>query len=125
MPRKNVLAPHLLVSAVSMAADITSDPVNIQFTDNVSIQCNITTSDAIGPIYIQGSLDYSPGTPGYPVANSGNWSSITLDPQPAAASANDVILYDLNQLSFPWIRVFFDRTSGTGTMSVYVSCKEV
>lgn len=125
MPRKNALLPYKLVDAVSMAASFTSTPLNIQWLDNVAIQCNITTSDAIGPVYIQGSLDYSPGGAGHPIANAGNWVTLTLSPQPAAAGANDTILFDLNQLSFPYVRISYSRTSGTGTMTAYASSKEV
>ncbi len=125
--RKNVNIPIKIVSAASMSADYTSTPFNIQYQDNVAIQVNITTSDAIGPVYIQGSLDYVPAGVNIAngVPNAGNWVTLTLNPQPAAAGANDVFLYDLNQLSFPWIRIFFDRTSGTGTFDAYLSTKEV
>ncbi len=125
--RKNVNQPVKIVTAGSMAADYTSTPFNIQYQDNVAIQVNITTSDAIGPMYIQGSLDYVPSNVNMQnlPPNAGNWVTLTLNPQPAAASANDVFLYDLNQLSFPWIRIFYDRTSGTGTFDAYLSTKEV
>lgn len=118
---KNILRKYQILTAQSISASFTgATPVNIQYLDNIAIQLNITTSDGIGTFLVQASIDYDPNT-----HDSGNWVNLVLSPSPTVASANNVILLDLNQLSFPWIRVSYSRTSGTGTVSGFISGKEV
>lgn len=107
-----------------MGGSITGTPTNIQYLDNVSVQF-VYTGTPTGVLAIQGSLDYSQGTGGTVLA-AGNWTTIPLSPaitQPAGAGG--VCLVDLNQLSFPWIRLIYTRTSGTGALDAFVSGKAV
>jgi hypothetical protein len=123
--RKNTLPVFHLIQAESMGADITSQVVDIRYMDNVALQL-VWTGDAVGPFEVQGSLDFvPPPQPGGTPVNAGTWVDLTLSPAPAAAGSADSALIDLNQLSFPFVRVFFDRTSGTGTLNGYVSGKQV
>lgn len=117
---KNALAPIRFINAQTMAADVTSNPINIQYLDNISIQLNFTGTPT-GTFDLQGSLDYSPG----PFANTGNWISVTLPVAPVAAGAASQILLDLNQLSFPWVKIVYTRSSGTGTLNGYISGKAI
>lgn len=124
MSRKNTLNPIQMLNAVSLAADIAATPLRIQYLDNVSMQLIVTTSNAVGTFYVQGSLDYAVNEGGI-VTNTGTWTSLTLSPVPTLASANTTILLDLNQLSFPFVRLIYTRVSGTGTVTAYGSAKSV
>ena len=111
--RKNVLTPYHVIVAGDMSGDVTqATPTNIQYADNVSVQLNFTGTPT-GTFEIQGSLDQS------------NWVPLVFSTSPVASGASGQILLDMNQLSFPYIRVFYDRTSGSGTLDAYISWKEV
>lgn len=124
MSRKLVLPPVHQIVAQSMGSSITGTPIIIQYEDSVSIQLNFTGSP-VGTFQIQGSLDYIPPQPGYAdqATATGNWISLVLTPAPIASGAPDNVLIDLYALSFPYIRIVYTRTSGTGTLDAYVSCK--
>lgn len=121
---KTVLAPYHVIAATSMTGNITGTPTNIQYLDNVSIQLNFTGTP-VGTFTIQGSLDYTQqGIPGV-ATNTGNWITITLPATASASGAAGNILLDLNQLSFPWIRIVYTVSSSTGTLDAYISGKAV
>lgn len=109
---KNILNAVKVVDAGDMSADVTSDPIDVRYLDNIAIQCNFTGTPT-GPFYVQGSVDKS------------NWASLTLSGSPAAAGSDDTVLIDVNQVSVPWLRVFYDRTSGTGSLDVWVAAKGI
>lgn len=119
---KTVVAPNILVSAVDMVADITSSVINILQQDVCSIQINYTSAHTpVGVIYIQGSLDQS------------NWVNLYFDVNGSTASSIVVptdtspIIVDIDGTAIPYLRVFYDRTSGgsADAMTVYVSMKRI
>ena len=122
MANRNNLGPVKIISAGSMGGDITGPATNIQFIDNIAIQLN-WTGNAVGDFKIQGSSDHQEvnGV----VTNEGNWVDISLSPAPAAAGSTDQILINMTQLAFPFIRVFFDRSSGTGSLDAWISGKAI
>lgn len=124
MSRKNVLYPYKMMDEVSLGASITGSPIRIEFLDNIAMQIIATNSNAVGTFSVEGSLDCKFSEGGV-VVNSGTWTAITLSPVPTLASANATILLDLNQLSFPYIRLKYTRVSGTGTVTAYISGKAV
>jgi hypothetical protein len=124
--RKNVILPIYIIGTTangalvsgSMAADITGPATDVQYLDNIGIQIKWTSSDAIGSIEIQGSNNYNPRL------LTGDFEALTFSPvldQPA--SNNGGYLVDLNQFPFKYIRVFYDRTSGTGTLEAWLTAK--
>lgn len=123
MPVKNFLPPNLIVNGGDMSqATITSDVTDIRYLDNISIQC-IFTGTPTGSFALEGSLNYYKINGA--VQNTGTWTPITLSSTPAASGSAGNILLDLNQLSFPYIRIVYTKTSGTGTLNVYISGKAV
>lgn len=116
--RKNVLTPYHIITDADMSVPIVSSVTNIQFLDNVSIQL-VFTGTPTGIFTVSGSLDYNPST------GTGSFTALTLDPNPATAGAPNSILIDMNQLSFPYIRVSYAVTSGSGTLNAYISGKMV
>jgi hypothetical protein len=123
MARKDTLVTQLLTSQ-SMAASFTSPVSVVRNLDNCSYQINFTTSDAVGSFVVEASDDYQLNQPGAQVVNAGNWIALDIGGTPTAASANDQILIDLNQLPFNAIRFRYVRTSGTGTLNAFISCKQ-
>ena len=104
------------------AASITSAVTQIQFLDNVGYQF-VFTGSPVGEISIQISIDYAQDSQGV-VSNAGTWTPLTLSPTASVASAGNIYV-DLNQLSAPWIRAVYTKTSGTGILNAYVCAKAV
>lgn len=106
-----------------MSADITSAVSNIEFTDNVGIQFHFTGAPG-GTFYVQISADYVQDAQGV-VTNPGHWVDLILSPTPVAAGAPDEVYVDMTQLSAPWIRCRYARTSGTGVLQAWIVGKQV
>lgn len=122
--RKNRLVKFKTISSGDMSqATVTSSVTNIQGLDNIGIQLNFTGSP-VGTFSIQVSMDYAQDNYGN-VTDAGNWVGLTLSPNPAAEGSANQIYIDLNQLSSPWIRVKYTKTSGTGTLNAFIAGKMV
>lgn len=133
MSRKNTLTPTLMrlasaagttgaeIDATSMAADITSAPVNIEFLDNIAIQL-IQTGTPTGSFVVETSLDYVPSNLSK-APKAGNWDSVTL-PTPITVGAGSQTI-DLNQVASSYIRIRYIFTSGTGALTAYIAGKAV
>lgn len=125
MARKNSLVYHVL-SAQSMGASFTSSPTLVKNLDNCSYQIHFTTSDAVGTFSVEASVDYAIDETVNKVTNTGNWIPLQLSGgTPTAASANDDILINLNQVPFNAIRLKYTRVSGTGTADVYIMARQL
>ncbi len=117
---KNFLIPFKIINAGDMSsATLTSAVTDIRYLDNVCIQC-IATGAPVGRFDVQASADYAISSTGA-VVSTGNW--VTMDT--ASIVAADDVLFDLNQLSFPFIRLLYTKTSGTGTLNAYITAKAV
>lgn len=123
MSRKSNLKQYHSVTNGSMAASITSPVTNIEFLDNVGVQLNFTGAP-VGNFQVQVSIDYNQDNNGN-VISAGNWVPVTLSNGTVNAntSLGSPIYIDLNQLSAPWVRVVYVRTSGTGALNVFLSGK--
>lgn len=121
---KNYLSPFqaMQTSQDMSQATLTSNVIDIRYLDDIAIQL-IFTGTPTGTFAVQGSLNYS-STPLAP-AVSGTWTSLVLSPSPVASGAADNILINLVQLAFPYIRIVYTKTGGTGTLSAYVSGKSI
>lgn len=118
MGRKNVIPTYPLVTNASLAASFFSNPVRLQFEDNICLECSWTTSDIVGKLTVQGSLTGN----AYSDLKDCNGDPIEF----SINSANDTGLFDLNQLSFNFVRLSFTKTSGTaGTLNVSAGGKQV
>ncbi len=124
MSRKDTLLFELL-NGQSLSTSFVSAPTVIRFTDNVSYQINVTTSNSTGSFAVQVSDDYAVG-PGNVVSNPGTWNTLVLSGSPTVAGANDIISISLNQLPFFAIRLAYTSTiAGTGTATAYISSKMI
>src|SRR6185503_13444384 len=90
-----------------------SVPSNVLHKDNITFQAQ-WTGNPMGTFAVQVSLDYNPGNPqngGAPggPANAGTWITLPcLDESanpPAASGAAGQIIFELNQISQPWVRL--------------------
>lgn len=110
--RKNVLISTVLAAAQSTATSFTTPSINISFLDNIALQLDLTGT-AVGSIFVEGSI------------NGLVYQPLTLSPNPAATGSAQGILINLSQLAFTLLRVRFVASTGTGTMTVTASGKEI
>jgi len=120
--RKNTLRKFKIVSAASMAADVTSSVTNIQFLDNIGIQVNVLSGTPTGTLQVQVSADHEQDTEGNVIV-AGNWVDLVPAQQAITAGAPAQTYFDLNQLSAPWIRLKYNHTSGSGSMDAFITAK--
>lgn len=121
--RKSNLFRFQNITSASMGADVTSAVTNIQMLDNIGFQV-VWTGTPVGSFDVQVSLNYTQDEWGN-VSNAGDWSSIGLTPAPSASGSAGSAYIDINQISAPWIRLVYTRTSGTGTLQGYITGKMV
>lgn len=118
--RKNVLKSYHALNAGSMGASVTSTVTDGTYQDSIGIQVTWTSSNAVGVITVDASINYDPRL------GTGDWIALTFSPalsQPA--SNNGSYLIDLQMFPFPYYRVSYTRTSGTGTLDVWFCSKEI
>lgn len=130
MSAKKILPPYQVITAGSMAGNLTGTVTNINNLDNVGLQLNWTGSPT-GTFSVQVSADYSQDTNGNVLA-AGNWISMVLTYWNGVAfvttttiptTVGSPIFLDLDLLSAPWIRVIYTFGSGSGTLNAYVTAK--
>jgi hypothetical protein len=95
---------------ITATADAYSNPFDISSVFSIGIQAHVVTGTARGKAYIQVSaegLDEAPTT----------WVSLVNHADLTASADTD---YALNEVAANWARVFWDHTSGTGTLDVHV-----
>lgn len=113
--RKNVQLVTQIITAGDMSqATITSTVIDTRWMDNVGLQIEWTSADAVGTIEVQASV------------NGTTYHAITFSPaltQPA--SNNGGYLVNLNQLPYEYFKVVYTRTSGTGVLNVWSCTKEI
>lgn len=96
------------ISAVSMGADITSTSYNIDSATAVAVQWVYSGAGAeTGDLIIQGSND--------------NSTFSTIDTTSITTDGNKMV--NLSNPGYSWIRLFWDRTSGTGTLTATINAK--
>lgn len=97
-----------------MSADIISPITPIDNIDQICYDVAWTSSNAIGVISVQGSV----------TGLDADFKDLTFNPVLAQpASNNGAYLINLALIPFPYIRLKYTRTSGTGALTVYLSAK--
>jgi hypothetical protein len=110
MALKNIIKPYKLVDAVSMGADVTSASVDVKYSDNIGVQL-VFTGTPTGNFYVQGTID------------GDTWTALDFGTIPTATGADGDHLLNMNNLPYQKIRIFYDRTSGSGSLTVWVMAK--
>lgn len=113
------LSTDQIITAASMAGDITSPVLTIKLQDNISFQAKWTGAP-VGIFYVDISIDYDPNT-----KNPGTWTTLPLNPTIVASGAPDDALFELNQLGMPAVRLRYVATSGSGALDVWCAGKGV
>jgi hypothetical protein len=126
MSAKKQLSPHILVSAASLAASFNSPAQQIQYTDNIGIEVDVTGASGLSGIFaVQVSASFSQDDFGN-ILNAGTWITL-MDPSgtpiEATVVGNGAVYFDLNQLSAPWVRISYIATTGTGTATILTTAK--
>lgn len=124
--RKSNLQSFQSVVNGSMAGDIVSAVTDILLLDNIYIECDITGSPS-GVLAPEVSSSYLQDSQGN-VERVGKWVPIM---QPDGTPVQVVIAsgspsaggFNLNELGAASIRLRYTRTSGTGTLNVYLTGK--
>lgn len=125
MSRKSNLANFKITSAGDQSqATVTSTITNIEFLDNVGIQVNILTGTASGTFDVQISADHKEYNGN--VSVTGTFISLGSAYQVTVTSGSPSNIYfDLTQLSAPFVRLLWTKTSGTGTYDAIIVAKQV
>lgn len=125
MSRKsNLLKYQVITSGNAALSSITSSVTNIEFLDNIGYQINVASGTPTGVIKVQISIDYAQDINGN-VTNAGNWVDLTPVSQTISAGSPSPIYFDMTQLSAPWIRLVYTRTSGSGTINAFITAKMI
>lgn len=120
--RKNILPAHnILLNGDMSTTSLTSAIIPIQWVDNIVVQM-VWSGSPVGVFNAEASATYVQDNYGN-VTNTGTWDPITLNPPARATGSAGSILLDLNQLSFPYLRIVYTKTSGTGTLNITVGGK--
>ena len=98
---------------------VTSPITNIRGFDNVAYDIQFTgTPTGTFSVLVSSSYD--------PVTNpNAIFIALTLSPSPVASGAAGQIGIDINQSGFQYIKLVYTNTSGTGTLSAFVSGKAI
>ncbi len=122
--RKNVIQPIKIADATSLGASFNSSPVNIQYLDRVSIAINATATagSANGTFALQGRVSPSSGVQAGPAAE---WGPLDIGGAITLTGADKNVLIDVIATGYVELRVIYTRSSGTGSVTIYVSAKEV
>lgn len=118
----NLIAPLTIANGVSMAANFTSDPVHVMFSDNIGIQL-VWTGTPTGTFGIQVSNTATLLPNGS--ITGGTWSTYTLSsaPAPSGSASNDTI--NINQLPYAFIRLTYAKSGGSGACTAVLTAKPV
>lgn len=112
---RSTIEPYALLNAASLNTDQTSPATNLKRLDSGCLTIE-TTGTPTGQIYVEISNDAG-------LVSQPNWYSlpgVTIQPLTGGA---DTHIVNLNTIDFPWIRVRYARTSGTGTITATISAK--
>jgi|ERR1700677_351282 len=125
MAAKNRLQPYNVIPPIAgnMLSTLQSNPTNISGMDDVGYSGSFTGAP-VGTFSVQASVDYQPGQnpTDYPM-NAGTWTTLPLNGTVTASGSPDNFFIDVTLISAPWIRLVYNPTSGTGTLSVWVCGK--
>lgn len=99
----------LYVAAGDMSADITQSPSTfVGEVEHVAVHAVWTGTSPVGNLIVQGSNDNT------------NFTQISTD---AVSGNSGSIMKNMPSVGYVFLRVFYDVTSGTGTLNVRISGK--
>lgn len=132
---KEISPTYAVINSLSVSGGTTviSSVSSIAYRDSLAVQWS-WSGNLQGTFTIDGSLNYSPGTPQQNVsgqtANAGDWASITLTAAGATSlavgsSTAFPYIFNCNQLAMPWIRITYSNSTGSGLITGYLFSKSL
>ncbi len=125
---RTTFRPKSVITNASMAADITSLPTVLQSISCVSYALSWTGTSPIGTAAVQVSNDFSLNPDGT-VNNSGTWTAIELSLAGATVTSIPVTgntgnaFIEIDKTGAYAMRLFYDATSGVGTLNAVFNGK--
>jgi len=112
--RKNVIVPIDLIVDGDMSADIFGQPIKVQYQDNIGFRAEWTGTAPVGEMGVQASFD-----------GGVSWDDMDFNPTPAVTGNTGSMLMSITNCPYPLLRPVFHFTSGTGTLQVKGTSKEI
>ncbi len=129
MSTRPTIKSYAVINGESMAADITSLPTILELISGVAYTVSWSGTTPVGDLYLQGSNDYSLNPDGS-VLNSGTWTNMYVSINGGAPAASMPIsgntgsgIIEIERTNIFAIRLFYDRSSGTGTLNALIKGK--
>lgn len=97
----------------SMAGDLTSATVPVEYNWGVGFQITWSGSSPVGVIYAEASCDDLRGT----ASSATNWTELSGTTLNVSGNTGSLVM-QLVDLSVSAVRLIYDRSSGSGTMQV-------
>jgi hypothetical protein len=110
------ITPTQIIEAGSMGADIYSETTHILSMDVAMYHVEWSGTAPVGTLYVQALLGKDPREP------NAKWVNIEDLSFPLSGNTG-VEQINLERICFPFIRLFYDSTSGVGTMNAWVMGK--
>ena len=112
---KNQLLPYKIIDTGDMSqSTLTSKVTDIRYLDNIAIFFTFTGTPT-GTFHVFGNM----------TNDTTNGVEITLPSSPVASGAAGTILIDMNQQAYPYIYVTYTKSSGTGSVNVFITGKSI
>lgn len=113
-----------IASAVSMAASVKSSVTNLKDLKGYSIQAMITAASLpVGQIYLEVSNDPTASEDPSQIVNWSRLEDTVIDVADVTGTEADVF-WNISSAHYKWVRVGYDRTSGSGTLNAVLVGKE-
>lgn len=96
---------------VSAAVDYTTPPIPLGDNGNIAVGITLSGADVVGSISVVGSMTEAFTRP------------FLLQTATAVTASADTLV-SINDINVPWVRVFWDYTSGTGNITIDLSIRQ-
>lgn len=128
---KEITPTFATINSVSISGttQVVSSTTTISYKDSVAVQF-VWSGNLQGVATIDGSLNYSSGLPQSGAqANQGDWTSLAFTPGVTTINVGSSTLFpvlvNMNQLAFPYMRITFTNSTGSGLLTAYVMAKSL
>lgn len=114
MGRKSVVKSFQMIDSGDMSADITSEIVNVINLDQASVYVSWSGTSPVGEIKVEAQN-----------GDNETWYELDFNSTMTVSGNTGDLQIIFNQMPFTSIRLFYDRTSGIGTLNAVISMKVI
>ena len=118
--RKNT-NQFIFFSDADMSGNLESPFTNVEYMDNVGILATWAGTAEVGEIFVEVSNDMSQGGSEWEPTN---WVPLDFGSQ-ILVTGDDEAVININQVPFKWLRMRYERDSGTGLLNASMYVKMV